>query len=94
MIDSLRKPCNTAFNGDAVPDSWKTSVIIPVHIDKGERAEIYVGVLVDGIRIVTKGLIEIGQGSFRSDLMLEYVKGIGEFLALRICIRGIRYRRR
>ena len=70
-----------AFESGIVPEDWRSSVIVPLYKDKGERTEcsnykgisllsvvgkIYPGILVDRVRKVTEGLIDDEQGGFRA----------------------------
>ena len=70
-----------AFESGAVPEDWRSAMIVPLYKGKGERNEcknyrgirflcvvrkIYAGILEDRVRRVTGGLIDDGQGGFKS----------------------------
>ena len=39
VVDWIWRLCNMAFERDAVPEDWKSAVIVPLHKGKGERSE-------------------------------------------------------
>ena len=70
-----------AFESGAVPENWRSAVIVPLYKGKGERTEcknyrgisllsgvgkIYAGTLVDRTRRVTGDLFDEEQGGFRA----------------------------
>ena len=69
-----------AFESSAVPEDWRSAVIVPLYKGKGERTDyknyrgisllsvvgkIYVGILVDRVCRVSEGLIDDEQKGFR-----------------------------
>ena len=76
VVDWIWRPCNMAFE-NGVPEDWRSAVIVPLYNGKGERTEcknyrgislsvvgkIYSGILVDGVRSETGGLIDDEQGA-------------------------------
>ena len=72
-----------AFESGVVPENWKSAVIVPLYMGKGEWTEckyyrgisllsavrkIYAGILVGRVCRVTGGLIDDEQGVYRSDI--------------------------
>ena len=77
MVNWIWRLCNIAFESGVVLENWRSTVIVPLYKDKGERADcknyrginflnvvgkIYVRILIDRVGIVTGGLIDDEQG--------------------------------
>ena len=73
VVDWIWRIYNMGFERGVVPEDWRSAVIVPLYKGKGERNEcknyrgisllsvvgkIYAGILLDGVRRVTGGLID------------------------------------
>ena len=80
IVDWIWTLCDMAFESDVLLEDLMSSVIVPLHKDKGEMikcktyigisllsvvGKIYADILVDGVRRVTGGLIDDEQGKSR-----------------------------
>ena len=81
VVEWIWRLCNMVFESGVVPEDWRSTVIVSLYKDKGERREfsnyrgisllsvvgkIYAGILVERVSKMTEGLIGNKQGGFRA----------------------------